>query len=340
MQRTCSVQKKSADKGLDAVAKLLSKGRSILVVAHARPDSDAIGAMLALTYSARASGRTAKMLVPDAIPARYDFFFQKDKPAGPQQFEPLADQADVVAIVDTCAFAQLDGLEDAIKRRRGKIVVIDHHATCDDIGAARWIDTTASAAGLMVGELLDALGWTIDARIAELLIMAVTSDTGWFRFSNTDARTLRAVAGWLDKGVCIERVYEKLYQSDRPERLRLLQRLLESLELHVDGQLAVMTIRRADFEQTGARADETENLVNEALRLKSVEAVAMLSENEDFVRASLRSRGKVNVAAVAEEFGGGGHARAAGLRSQLKLGELKDKLIDAIGRRLRTADGN
>lgn len=309
----------------------------MLVLTHSRPDGDGLGSTVALVRAARAAGKAAEIFVPDDIPPRYEFLFDGDAPAPLRSFEQAADRADLIVIVDTCVFEQLDDLEAPIRRRREKTVVIDHHLTSQDIAAVQWIDPSASATGVMVGELLAELGWPIDRETAEALVTAVVSDTGWFRFPNTDARALRAVAGWLDAGARADRIYARLYQSDRPERLDILRRMLASLELHCDGQLAVMTLRRRDFRETGARQDETENLINESLRLATVEAAVLLVENTDCVRVSLRSRERVDVATIAKRFGGGGHARAAGCRRADDLDALKRDLIDACAEALSAA---
>ncbi len=314
---------------LDQIATRLRAAKSLLILTHARPDGDGLGAMAALLAAARAAGRSAHALVPGGLPVRYDFLFPHDRPAGGDQAPALAAAADLIVILDTCSYSQLDGLESLLAAHAPKIVVLDHHATYDPIGSLRWIDPTAAAAGVMTGELIEALGWPLDAQTAEALLTAVTTDTGWLRYANTDARALRAVARWLDAGVRTDVLYQKLYQTDRPERLLLTIRMLESLELHAQGRLAAMCIRRTDFTETGATYEETENLVNEALRLKTVETALLLVEQEDMVRVSLRSRDVVNVAAVAKAFGGGGHPRAAGLRSNLPIDELKSQLVAA-----------
>ena len=313
----------------------IESASSLLVVTHARPDGDGLGSMAALACCAGAAGKTVRTLVPDRVPQRYEYLFTELPATGPTQFASLASEVDAIVIVDTCAFAQLDGLVDTLGSVREKVLVIDHHATADDVGAAQWVDRSAAAAGVMVGELIDALGWDLSVEAAEALMTAVTTDTGWLRFANTDARCLRAVAAWVDAGVRPAVLYKRIYQSDRPERLRLMARVIDRLELHCGGALAVMTIRKADFEQTGAREDETENLVNEALRIGSVETAIILVENSDCVRASLRSRDAIDVAAIAKEFGGGGHQRAAGLRLDEEIDALKQRLVERCGEALR-----
>lgn len=325
---------KSADSdggALAALAARLADASKILLVAHARPDGDALASMRVLALAAEQAGKTVYMLVPDAVPQRLAFLLGDSACAGPDRFDTLADGADLIVILDTCSAAQLDDIADAVIARREKVGVIDHHTTCDDIADVVWIDTSAAATGVMVGELIDHLGWPLTTDSAEALVVAVATDTGWLRFANTDGRALRAVGRWVDMGVRTDILYRRIYQNARPQRLRLIARAIESLELHYDGRLAVMSLRRRDFAETGAREDETENIVNEALRIGTVESAFIVVENTDHVRASLRSRDLVDVAALAARFGGGGHPRAAGLRSTEDFETLKAKLIEAWG---------
>jgi len=325
------------DSATTAIAETLTRARSLLVVTHGRPDGDGLGSMAALASGAAAAGKSARLFVPDAVPKRYDHLFEQPPAVGAEHFADLADDCDVIVVVDTCALAQLDGIAEQIQALKDKVVVVDHHATSDDVGRLQWLDTSAAASGVMVVELLDELGWAIDARAAEALMTAITTDTGWLRFANTDGRCLRAVARLVDAGVRPDRLYRRIYQNDRPQRLALISRVLNSLELHCDGRLAVMTVRRADFDATGARPEETENLVNEPLRLAAVDTAILLVENADCIRVSLRSRDDIDVSAVAARFGGGGHRRAAGLRAAGDIDHLKARLVAACAEKLGEA---
>jgi phosphoesterase RecJ-like protein len=303
----------------------------MLLITHARPDGDGLGSMQALAAAGRAAGKTVHTLVPDYIPARLGFMFDRSRLAGLDAFGALSKSCDIIVILDTHALAQLDGLVDALGALSDKIVIIDHHSTGDPLSDTVWIDSSAAATGVMVGELIDALGWPMDEATAEALLAAVMTDTGWLRFANTDGRCLRAVAHWTDMGVRPDVLYRKIYQNDRPQRLSLMVRLLGGMEFYFDSQLAVMTLRAADFEETGGLRSETENMVNEALRIGTVESAILLVESEDQIRVSLRSRDQVDVAKLAGQFGGGGHRRAAGMRSSLPIDELKKQLITAWG---------
>ncbi len=320
------------------VERIRSAG-SLLLLTHVHPDGDGLGSMVALTHAARAAGVSALPMIEEWVPWRYKFLFEplgEDAWSFTPAFDTLSRQADQIVVLDTSSRSQLGQLAEKLDTLRYKTVVIDHHSSADDLGAVCWLDTSAAAVGVMTLELLEALAWPIDGPIAEALATAIVSDTGWLRFSNTSPRCLRAVAKLIEAGVAMDELYRRIYQNDRPERLRLLARMLESLELHATGRLAVMAIRRGDFAETGARADETESLVNEAMRLAGVEMVILLTEAPDptapdaeQIRVSLRSRREVDVAKLAEAFGGGGHARAAGLRVTGRLDDIQTRLIAA-----------
>ncbi len=327
-----------SDRTRTEIESRLRDATRLLILTHARPDGDGLGAMVALARAARAAGKSADLLLLDAPPWRCEFLLSGESPADADRFDELADAADAIVILDTCAFAQLDGLDERLPRCRDKAMVIDHHATCDDVAGLQWVDTSAAAVGVLVLELLESLDWPIDSRAAEALMVALTTDTGWLVFANTDARCLRAAARLSERGVRTDVLYRRLYQSERPQRMRLRIAVLESLELHCDDRLAVMTVRRSDFERTGARPDETENLVNEALRMATVEEAVILIENDDVVRVSLRSRDDVDVAEIARRFGGGGHARAAGFRAEEDVDAVRKRLIDVCTAELARLD--
>lgn len=305
---------KSAEADMRAVAERIAGPEVLVIATHIHPDGDALGSMVALARAARAAGKTARTTVQSDVPNRCAFLLEGESPVDAEHFGRVADEADTIVIVDTCATEQLGEIVEDLRKRREKVVVIDHHQTCDEVGSLLWVEPGASAVGVMIGELLAELGWEVDATTAEALATAALSDTGWLRFSNTDGRCLRAMARWFDQGVQPDRLYRKIYQADRPERLRLLVRMLDGMELSCDGRMATMVLRKSDFAESGAMENETEDLVNEPMRLRDLEVSLLVIETDDGSRASLRSREFVNVADIAKRFGGGGHARAAGLR--------------------------
>ncbi len=178
------------------------------------------------------------------------------RPPAQDRFESLAQWADTIVVADTSATAQLEGLGAALARYRDKLLVIDHHATTEDLGAVQFVDVSAAAAGVLACEIIEALGWPLETAAAEAMLVAITSDTGWLHFANTDARCLLAVARLVESApeLRLDKLYMKLFQCDRPERLKLMTIMLQSLELHFGGRMATMMIRRRDFEASGGAA--------------------------------------------------------------------------------------
>jgi phosphoesterase RecJ-like protein len=320
----------------EALLARLAEAGSYLLLTHAKPDGDGIGSMLAFARAAGLAGRQARAVLTEPLPRRYAFLSAPDELTGADGLAERAASTEAIVLLDTCAYQQVPDIADLLRSHADKTCVIDHHRTTDPLGAARWIDATAAATGVMVSELIDALGWRIDRAAAEALTVAVVSDTGWLRFSNTDGRTLRAVAGWLDAGVAPDVLYDRLYQSDRPQRLALTRAALDSLAMRAGDRLAVMSLSADDFAETGAEPSETENLINEAMRVGTVELAVMLIETPENIRVSFRSRGRVDVSALASRFGGGGHARAAGARLTKPLVEARRTVMAAAQDALET----
>ncbi|HYE18690.1 MAG TPA: bifunctional oligoribonuclease/PAP phosphatase NrnA [Tepidisphaeraceae bacterium] len=316
----------------------LAGRRRVLVTTHVRPDGDALGSSGAMTLALRQKGIDAQVLLLSHLPTKYAFIFheqgiehfdaEKGWPAGLD-----LSAYDALLIVDTGTWSQLPGLKERVAAFPGKKIVVDHHLTQEDWADTKLVVTEAAAAGEIVAELLDQWdGVSVTPGIASLLFLAIASDTGWFQFSNTRPYTLRLAARLIEAGVDTDRLYQLVYQNERKERVVLQTRAMQSLELLAGGRLAVMTVSKRDFEETGAQVPDTENVVNVPLQIATVEAAILITEPRDFgpVRVSLRSKGKIDVARFAEQFGGGGHARAAGLKIDGALDAAKRAVVDAM----------
>jgi phosphoesterase RecJ-like protein len=297
---------------------LANYGRPLLV-SHRSPDGDAIGGVFGLAQVIRQGGAEPLIALYEPPPARYAFLTETAQwYAWDETREVLEKECDAVIILDTCSKSQLEPIGPFLSHAP-PILVIDHHITRDDIGTRpddlRVFDDTASATCLILAEWAAAHGVELKGPVATALFVGIATDTGWFRFSNTDARTMRMAANLVEGGVDIGDLHVRINQNAPVEKLRLTARLLDSLDLHADGRLVVLSIRRKDFADTGADDSMTEDLVNEAMRLESAEAAIMFTETDDgMIRANFRSKRLVDVSRLASRFGGGGHARAAGAR--------------------------
>jgi phosphoesterase RecJ-like protein len=325
-----------------AILAVLGQCRRVLITTHVRPDGDALGACAAMALGLNRKGIDGEILLLSHLPSKYAFIFHDNQIAWhdvesgwPQPYS--LERFDALLVVDTGTWSQLPGLRERLDGWPRPRLVIDHHLTQEDWADHKLVHTHAAAAGEIVAELLVRWDVPIDRHIATALFLAIASDTGWFQFSNTGPQTMRLAATLMEAGVDTDRIYQLLYQNERPQRLALQTRAQESLELLADGRVAVMRIGREDFARTGAAVPDTENLINVPLQIRTVEVSILLVEPLDQgpIRISLRSKGAVDVAAFAEQFGGGGHARAAGLKIADTFQNAHDRVVAAMLARLR-----
>jgi phosphoesterase RecJ-like protein len=318
---------------------LISRSGSVLVTTHTRPDGDACGCVVAITEVIKSLGKKTSPTVLSELPQWYEFLFEEQPLLYDRDIKPdsLAD-IDLIVLVDVNSDNQLPKFSDYLKSQRNdaKVLVIDHHVTNDGLGDVEVIDTSASATALIVYDLMHYAGWHITKRIATALFVAISTDTGWFQFSNTDGRTLTTTGALLEYGVNSTDLYRRLYQNFTPQRFRLMTRLFDSLELHFDGRYAAQQLTLKDFEETGASYTDTENLIDRCRCINTVEVAAMFVELKDGrVRCSLRSTGNFDVRAVAEQFGGGGHVVAAGVHLPGPLDNAKQLIYNAVKQQLK-----
>lgn len=315
----------------------LSRAKRVLVTTHVRPDGDALGTAAAMVLGMRQRNIVSEVLLLSHLPTKYSFVFNDagivyyDAEKGWPQKLSLA-EFDLLLVVDTGTWSQLPGLKERMASWNVPKLVVDHHLTQEDWADVKLVVTEAAAAGEIAAELLDKWGVTFDEPMAVALFLAIASDTGWFQFSNTRPCTLRLAARLMEAGVDTDRMYQLLYQNERAERVALQTRAQQSLELLLDNRLAVMRVRKSDFAQTGANVPDTENLINIPLQIRTVEVSILLVEPKDPgpVRVSLRSKGQVDAARFAEQFGGGGHARASGLKLDGTLDQAHDRVVAAM----------
>lgn len=334
----------TANLTLDRAAELLrTTDGPITVLTHAKPDGDAAGSLVALVTALNAIGKPATgLLVPPVTDA---LRFLADSPAVSIIESPADLPADTarLVIVDTGAYSQLGPLADAVRPMLDRTLILDHHLSGDVQAADRYIDPTAAAAAEIIATLNDKLfaGRSIPAAasqtINEALFTGIASDTGWFRFSNVTPNTHRLAADLIAAGVNHTDLYARLEQAERPEKLKLLIRAVESLELLADDRAAVMTLCAKDFAETGARTEETERLIDLPQQVGSVQVIALISEaltaQGPQTRISFRSKplaDAVNVAELAAQFGGGGHARAAGAKLDEPIEDVRPRIVAAL----------
>jgi phosphoesterase RecJ-like protein len=302
-----------------------------LLTTHIRPDGDGLGSMQALALILRQMGKEVRMVIASKLPIRYAFL----APQG--QFEQFALPGDswrdveVAMVLDTGTWNQLGTFGSFFRELPAVKVVIDHHQTQDDLGSLLFVDTTAEATGRLIYEGIRALNVPLPEEAANALFVALAMDTGWFRHSNATAATFALAEQLVRAGARPTPLYERLFEENSLARLKLSGLVLDRLQVAYEGRVAYTEIRRTDYEATGAVPQDTEDLVNYPRSLAGVEVGLLFMEQpRGGVKVSFRSRNRVDVARLAEQFGGGGHRLASGAVLEVPLEEARARVLQAV----------
>ena len=309
---------------LSQVVELIDKKQRFMITSHIRPDGDGLGSGLALYWMLKSLGKEPTVILRDRIPQAYSVLPGSDQVIVSLDIPEKYD----AAFVMECSDLERPGLPSL---KDQYVVNIDHHATTRSFGDINWVDSTAAAVGEMIYNLCKALGVEVTKEIAECIYTALLTDTGSFHFSNTTERTLKIASELVRRGVEPARISEALYYSHPFSKVRLLGMALSTIERDESGRLAWITMSREMMDEAGASDDDADGIVNHALSVGEVETVAFFKELSPRVyRVSLRSKGKVNVARVAESFGGGGHRNAAGCRIEGDFEDIRRRVIEGL----------
>lgn len=348
---------------LEGAGRLLAGWKRTMILAHDRPDGDALGAMAAMKRVIEAAGREATAFVYDELPGRYAFLdgipaqsrghgigintkqvFHRWQDASPGAIDA---RFDGILILDTNSWSQIKPAADYLRASALPRIVVDHHAAADGVSQGHGsgldlIDPSAPATCQILHAWCDAMDWPLDSASAEALFTGLSTDTGWFRHSNTDARAMQTAADLIDLGVRPDVLYGRLYASFPLSRVRLMTEMLATLTFHADNAIAIAHITPEMFARSGASKAETEDLVNEPMAAKPVIVSALLVDaGTGEIRASFRSKSPevcgrdIDVAAIAGRFGGGGHRRAAGARWAGTLEDARRRVTNTILAALR-----
>ncbi len=307
---------------------VLRESNVFYLVCHENPDGDAIGTMLAMRLLLQELGKTnITCAAADPIPLMY-----QELPGAKTIVDAEADLPDYdLAILLDCGRCDRlgDVAENILPEKR--LLIIDHHLEAGEPGASGFIDASYASTGEIVAELFDAAEAPISQEAALCLYAAVATDTGCFRFSNTTARTHHIAGRLLETGVNVHPWNEKFFSNTPRRKFELLCRTLSRVEFHKDGRIAVSWVTAQDLEELDARKEDAENFINYWKNVETVNvAVLFKSFEDDTTRVSLRSDASFDSAAFLRQFGGGGHAPAAGATLDMPLEQAKETLLAAL----------
>jgi phosphoesterase RecJ-like protein len=311
----------------DAANKLKQAYR-VFVTCHRNPDGDAIGSELAIAELAEKIGVESVIVNRDATPANLGNLPGAEKIVVADDLpEDFPEKYDLVVTVE-CPQLERSGFEGLT---RLPILNIDHHPDNPAYGVVNYLDSESPAVGEMVWRLFSELGVVPSPDAATNLFAALATDTGDFRYASATGRAFRAAAEMVDAGADPPRVANWVHNNRSLASVRLLGESLRTLRVTCKGKLALITADQEAFERAGAGPEDTEETVNVPRSITGVEAVAYFKQWEPgVVRISLRSRGSVDVRAVAASFGGGGHTNAAGCTIEGELTEIEDMVAAAM----------
>ena len=320
-------ERSSMDKMIDS----LRKAPEVALFSHVSPDGDCIGSMLAVGLSLEKLGKKITFYNPDPVPRNLAFL-----PGASRINSELPDFRGKTLLFIDCSDLQRVNLSKADIPEKSVVLNLDHHISNEYFGHHNLVNPKASASGEIAYMLIKELGVEISVDIAANLYTALVTDTGCFQYGNTTAQTHRLTAELLEKGLDLALIHHHIFDQKPLAQIKLLQYALNGLEIHADGQLAVMSLSIEDFQKSGAGQELSDGLVNHARSIAGVEAAVLLREvGPELIKGGLRSNLWLNVNEIAAKFGGGGHQRAAGCTFKTSMSEAKQKIVAEIEEALK-----
>lgn len=318
------------------IASELRKAPEVALFSHVSPDGDCMGSMLALGLALKKIGKKVLLYNPDLVPHNLDFL-----PGADGVHNVLPDPLPKTLCFVDCSDLRRVNLDVSQFPQDAVIINIDHHISNQRFGTLNCVQSDASATGEIVMALIKELGVPFDKEIATDLYTAIVTDTGSFQFSNTTPKTHRLAADLLESGIDLLQIHHRIFDQKPLAQIELLSRALKELKLYAEGKLAVMTLTKKDFVETGAPDSLSEGLINNARSIEGVEVALLFKEiDERIIKVGFRSNLWFDVNILASKFGGGGHKRAAGCTMEVSLEEAQKSVIKAIEEELSLGRGH
>lgn len=308
------------------IRETIERAEHVLVVSHIDPDGDALGSQLAMGQYLQDLGKTVYLMRDSQIPDKYSFLpgIEKIRSASSIASDLRLD----TAIILECPSLDRVGSAARFLNEGTTLISIDHHRDSVAFGAINWVDIKASSVGEMVFDYFETVDYIPSHDVATQLYTAILTDTGRFRYQSTTSHTMRVAASLIEAGADPRRICDQVYYNMRPTTVKLIGKVLNTVEFHNFGKLCVLTLTREMFASAGAEDFESDGLVDFTMSNKGVIAGVLLKENGGGgTKVSLRSSNGVNVSAIASEYGGGGHFNAAGCTLPMPIADARIEII-------------
>lgn len=313
---------------------IVSGARRVVLMTHMNADGDALGSEIGMASFLASRGVEVEIVNPDPVPPVLRFLDTGGFPfhafdAGGH--ERRLDDADLLILLDNSAPDRLGALEAAASARADKVLCVDHHPTRGTIWGETILDPEASATAAMVHELTTATGWEPDADAASSLYVGLATDTGFFRFNSTNSRALRIAAELVDAGARPAVAFERIHERNSTLYTRLLGDALADLQVDASGRVASIRLTRAMLGRAGDCEIDSSEMTTPLLAIEGVRVAILFRElQDDRVKVSLRSKGRVDVYRLALEFGGGGHRNASGIVAKGTLDDVVERVLGRV----------
>lgn len=316
---------------LDKIADTIMESDTIAILPHVYADGDALGSSFALALALSEMGKKADVLLEEMVPILYDFLPGRNFSS---VYSKNIKQYDLALALDCGDMERLGGRKEVFDSAK-RTINIDHHNTNTGFAVQNYVDTAASSTGEIIFTLLDLMGHKAGADVAVNLYVAISTDTGGFRYSNTTPGTHIIASELIGIGIDVAEISRIVFDTASYEKVKLTGAAIESLELIENGKIAIMTLVNEMISKTGARDEDSDGIINIARNIRGVEAAVMLREMDNGeIKANLRSNKYVDVSAVAGIFSGGGHKRAAGFTTAGDMSQVKAALLDELRKEL------
>ena len=328
-------QKNKVSTRFQAIADFINGHQKFILTAHETPDGDAIGSEIAAYFALKSIGKEVRIINADPMAEKYLFLdtdraieLYSDECRLPEDIKDW-----VLIILDTNDINNIGAVKVNVLSKVKDFFIFDHHEGGSSIATANHIESEASSTCEMLYELFLSMKIKLEYEILVAVYLGIVYDTGSFIYPKTTAKTFSIAEVCVKNGVNPNFIYSKLYESNSISSLMLQSKVLATLEFFYDNRVAVQTMLKKDIIESGALYEEADALINIPLKSEDIKVSVFFKENlEGILRCSMRSKGNIDVAFIAQIYNGGGHKTAAGFKSKYPLEEIKVKVLDMLNK--------
>ena len=309
---------------IESVANLIKSYESALIFCHVRPDGDTLSCAFSLKYALNKLGKNAEVVCADKLPQKYASagYFEEPLTAGKEGFGAY--------IAVDCASSDMLGANEKFFMRQKETISIDHHGTNTRFAKVNCVDTLASCS-MIIFKIIRAMGVEVDKKLADMLLLGIVTDTGNFAHTNTDSAALHAAAELVDLGANLPEIYRLMFKNQSKARSDVYLQVVGKTRFFNNDRIAVIVTTKDLLSRYGLDRSETEGFIDYPMTIGSVEVgIAIMEAGNNAYKLSLRSK-NVNVAEIAQSFGGGGHKNASGCMLFGFLEDVIDKIVFTVG---------